>query len=165
MVWQTPTYFLPLSERHQGWCRGHGLSTSSPWDSVVSQRCSALRTACEPTLLINNFVFHTVIFKSDQLPNPTHWAAAQTLPAGDLRGRNCCDWELHQLDLLFRGVLHFQGKQFLSSKGSCDITTGWMVTSPQAFGNLGLDMIIISKEINVSPASNRVEHRTRAGRF
>lgn len=66
----------------------------------------------------------------------------------------CCEWELHQLDLLFGGVLHFQGNQLLSFSGSCDIAAGYgqlwwltvMVSSAQAFGNLGLDMIIIWKE-------------------
>lgn len=87
----------------------------------------------------------------------------------------CCDWELHQLDLLFRGVLHFQGKQLLSASGSCDITTGYgqlwwltvMVSSAQAFGNLGLGMIKISKERKkkVSPASNRLSTRPELGGF
>lgn len=41
----------------------------------------------QPYLLII-FIFHSVLFKSDQFPNPAHWTAAQTLPAADVRGRN-----------------------------------------------------------------------------
>lgn len=86
----------------------------------------------------------------------------------------CCEWELHQLDLLFGGVLHFQGNQLLSFSGSCDIAAGYgqlwwltvMVSSAQAFGNLGLDMIIIWKEKKkIFPVSNRLSTRAKLEGF
>lgn len=107
--------------------------------AVVSQRYSGLGTACEPTLLINHFTFCGVIFKLDQFPKPARQTAARTLEAADLRGRSKSavggrerNWELHQLALLFQGVLYFKANQSLNSNSSLVITAPWLVSSAQA---------------------------------
>ena len=93
------------------------------------------------------------MFKGDQFPNPARQAAAQTLSAADLRGRSKLavggrerNWELHQLVLLFKGVLHFEANQPLNSNSSLDITTCWLVSLAQKCGNLDLGMSIMAKE-------------------
>lgn len=125
----------------------------APGTAVVSQRYSGWGTACEPTLLINHFAFCSVIFKLDEFPNPAHQAAAQTLSVAEQRGRSKSavgGWErnreLHQLALLFKGVLHSEANQPLNFNSSLDITTCWLASSAQACGNLDLGMSIMAKE-------------------
>lgn len=98
-----------------------------PVPAVVSHRYSSLGTAHQPTLLINHFAFCCAIFKPVQFPNPARWAAAQTLLVQTWGGEAKRHWGLHQLALLFKGVLHVKANQILNCNSNLDITTGRLV--------------------------------------
>lgn len=109
------------------------------WERPINQPCSLI-------ILLFAVLFLSQISSPVQLAGqlPKHF---QCRPEGEKqKGGQERNWGLHQLALLFKGVLHFKANQPLNCNSSLDVTTGWLVCLAQACGNLDLGMSIMAKE-------------------
>lgn len=134
-------------------CQHDGLSPYGPWDYWVTDTVFWKQPVNQPWLLI--IVLFAGLFLS-QISSPVQLAGsrpkafssrAEGQSKSSVGGRER-NWELHQLALLFKGVLHFKAKQINSSNGnsSLDTATSRLVSWTQACRNLNLGMTIKAEE-------------------